>query len=348
MRRLLHTLGVAPGDVPEDSADRTAMYRSLLADRRLLLFCDDADSEGQVRPLLPGARGCLVIVTARPPLLGLPLTAWHNLELLSEAAALALLAEAVGDDRVADELDAARRVVQYCGYLPLALAIAGARLRVRPHWTVAELARRLSSEYRRLDELSTTGRRDVRATFALSYADLDPVAATLFRRVSLLGYADFGRGVASALLGGIQHLRAAETRLERLAEVRLIEVRGPLRFRLHDLVRLYAAERLEAEEPAADRREALRRGLDYYLLRCRENWRRLADPASPPEQRAEAEEWFDRSRTAVVTAVHRATAMGEPQLARELAEAVTPYLDSYGYPVDLAAVSDAAAGQHPG
>jgi hypothetical protein len=344
LRRLLHTLGVAPGGVPEDRADRTAMYRSLLADCRMLLFCDDAGYEDQVRPLLPGARGCLVIVTARPSLLALPLTAWRNLELLSEAAALALLAQAVGDDRVADDLEAARRVVQYCGYLPLALAIAGARLRVRPHWTVAELARRLSSEYRRLDELSTTGRRDVRATFALSYADLDPVAATLFRRVSLLGYADFGRGVASALLGGKQHLRAAENALERLAEVRLVEVTGPLRFRLHDLVRLYAAERLDAEEPEAARRDALRRGLAYYLLRCRDNWRLLADPASAPEQRAEAEEWFDRSRTAVVTAVHRAAEVGEPRLARDLAEAVTPYLDSHDYPVDLAAVSDALAG----
>src|SRR5262249_18275665 len=214
LRRLPHTPGGAPRGRPEDRADRTAMYRSLLADRRMLVVCDDAGAEDQVRPLLPGARGCLVIVTARPSLLGLPLTAWHNLELLSEAGALALLAEAVGDDRVADELDAARRVVQYCGHLPLALSIAGARLRVRPHWTFAELARRLSSEYRRLDELSTTGRRDVRATFALSYADLEPVPATLFRRLSLLGYADFGRGVASALLGGIQQLRAAENGLE--------------------------------------------------------------------------------------------------------------------------------------
>ena len=345
LRRLLHTLGVAPNAVPEDVAARTAVYRSLLAERRMLLFCDDAESEDQVRPLLPGARGCLVLVTARPSLLGLPLTAWRNLDVLSEAAAIALLAAGVGDDRLVDELDAARRVARYCGHLPLALSIAAARLRSRPQWTVAELARRLSDEYRRLDEL-TSGRHDVRASFALSYVDLDPVAKTLFRRLSMLGYADFGRGVASALLGGKQYLRKAEDALERLADVKLVEVTGPLRYRLHDLVRLYAAERLGAEEQIEVRRAALQRALDYYLLRTRDNWGILEDPTSTVDEREDAEEWFERSRTAVVAAVDRAAAVGEARLARRLAAALAPYLEHYVYPVDLAAVS-AAAGLDP-
>src|SRR5262249_17966323 len=277
----------------------------------------------------------------------MPLTAWRNLDVLPEGAALAFLAQAVGDDRVADDLDAARQVVRYCGYLPLALGIAGARLRSRPHWTVAELARRLSGAYRRLDELSG-GRRDVRATFELSHAELDAVAAPLFRRLSLLGYADFGRGVSSALLGGKQHLRAAENALERLADVKLIEVTGPLRFRLHDLVRLYAAERLGAEDESDSRRDALRRALGYYRIRCQGNWRVLADPESTVDERAEAEEWFDRSRIAVVAAVERAAAVGEVRLARELADAVTEYLETRGYPVDLAAVTETAARLSPG
>jgi hypothetical protein len=335
LRRLLHTLGVAPHDVPEGVADRTALYRSLLADRRMLLLCDDGGSEDQVRPLLPGARGCLVIVTARPSLLGLPLIAWRNLGVLAELAAVGLLAEIVGDDRVAGEPAAARQVVRYCGYLPIAIGIAAARLRSRPLWTVADLARRLSDEYNRLDEL-TVGRRDVRASFALSYTNLDPVAAELFRGLSLLGYADFGRGVSSALLGGKQHLRAAERALERLADVKLVEVTGPARYRLHDLVRLYAAERLDEEEPVEARRDALCRALDYYVLRCRAMWRVLADPLSTADRRAEAEEWFERSFTAVVAAVDRAAEVGEVRLARDLAEAVTPYLEAYGYSVDLA------------
>jgi hypothetical protein len=341
LRRLLHTLGIAPHEVPEDIAARTALYRSLLAGRRMLLLCDDAGSEEQVRPLLPGARGCLVLVTARPSLLGLPLSAWRNLDVLSEAAAVALLATGVGGDRIVDELDAARRVAGYCGYLPLALSIAAARLRSSPQWTVAELARRLSHGYRRLDELSS-GRYDLRASFALSYSHLDPVAVELFRALSLLGYADFGRGVASALLGGKRRLRDAENALERLADVKLVEVTGPLRYRLHDLVRLYAAERLQAEAPAGYRQAALRRALDYYLLRTRDNWAILADPGSAGQDRQSAQEWFERSRTAVVAAVDRAAAAGEAGLARELAAALSPYLDRYGYPVDLAAVSRAA------
>jgi hypothetical protein len=342
LRRLLHTLGVAPGDVPEALADRTALYRSLLADRRMLILCDDAGSAEQVRPLLPGARGCLVLVTARPSLMRLHLTAWLNLDVLSEAAAIALLAAGVGDDRVADELEAAGEVTRYCGRLPLALSLAAARLRSRPQWTVAELARRLSDEHRRLDELSGAD-NDVRASFALSYNDLDPVARSLFRGLSLLGYADFGRGAGAALLGGIDYVTAAENALDRLADVKLIEVTGPVRYRLHDLVRLYAAERLDAEVTVTARKSALRRAMEYYLIRTRDNWAVLADPLSTVDARAEAESWFGRSRSSVVAAVDQAATLGETRLAQQLAEAITPYLSGHGYPVDLAAVSATAA-----
>lgn len=342
LRRLLHTLGVAPADVPTEITDRTALYRSLLADKRMLIFLDDAASEEQVRPLLPGARGCLVIVTARPSLLRMTLTAWRNLDVLSEAAAIALLAAGVGDDRIADELEASRRVVRYCGHLPLALSLAAARLRIRPQWTVAELARRLSDEHRRLDELSGAD-NDVRASFSLSYNDLDPVARNLFRGLSLLGYASFGRGVSAALLGGIDHLREAEDALDRLADVKLIEVRGPLRYRLHDLVRLYAAERLDAEEPVGVRRAALHRALNYYRIRTTDNWATMDDPLSTVEDRTEAEQWFERSRSAVVAAVRQAATLGEARLAREIASAVTPYLEEYGYQRDLARIADTTA-----
>jgi NB-ARC domain-containing protein len=342
LRRLLHTLGVDPADVPVEISDRTALFRSLLADRRMLIFLDDAASEAQVRPLLPGARGCLVLVTARPTLIRLPLTAWRNLDVLTEAAAIALLAAGVGDDRVADELEAAKEVARHCGWLPLALSLAAARLRSRPQWTVAELARRLSDEYRRLDELSGTA-NDVRASFQLSYNDLDPVARNLFRGLSLLGYADFGRGVSAALLGGLEHLREAENALDRLADVKLIEVRGPLRYRLHDLVRLYAAERLDAEEPTSVRREALQRALNYYRIRTNDNWAVLQNPESAADDRHEAEEWFARSRSAIVASVKQAVSVGETRLAREIAAGITPYLERYGYQQDLSYVSDTAA-----
>jgi NB-ARC domain len=340
-RRILYALGMGAGSVPGDLAARQALYRSLLAERRVLLYLDDAASEEQVRPLLPAARGCLVVVTARPSLVGLSMGAWRDLDVLPERAAIALLAVSVGDSRVGAEPDAAAEVARQCGRLPLALGIAGARLRARPQWTVAELARRLADERRRLDELRI-GDRDVRASIGLSYADLDPTTAQLFRLLSLLGYADFGRGVTSALLGGAEHLAAAEAALERLADAKLVEVAGPVRYRLHDLVRLFAAERLRDDEPAAERRAARRRALAYYARRTREEWARLAARTATADDRAQAEQWFQRSRAAIVAAVRTAVAADEPEAASQLAAAVAPYLEAGGYPVDLATVVDAA------
>ena len=342
LRRMLHALGVAADAVPEDPAARQALYRSVLADRRVLLYLDDAGTEDQVRPLLPAGRGCLVLVTARPSLVGLSLTAWRNLDALTEPAAVALLTASVGDGRVHAEPEAASEVARHCGGLPLALSIAGARLRARPQWTVAELARRLADERRRLDELRI-GDHDVRASFGLSYADLDPIAARLFRLLSLLGYADFGRGVASSLLGGIEHLHAAEAALERLADVKLVEIVGPLRYRFHDLVRLFAGERLLAEEQPAEQKAALRRALLYYMRRTREVWARLSGPESTEEDRAEADQWLEHRRTAIVAAVLGAVDAGEPEMAWQLAASLSPYLETRGYPVDMASAAEAAA-----
>jgi tetratricopeptide (TPR) repeat protein len=342
VRRVLHALGVAADDVPEDPGARQALYRSVLADRRVLLYLDDAADEEQVRPLIPAGGGCLVLVTARPSLVATRLTAWRNLDVLAEAEALELLAVISGvRDRLADEPEAATQLARHCGYLPLALGVAAARLRNRPQWSVADLAARLEDERRRLDELHA-GNLDVRASIGLSYDDLDPVAGRLFRRLSLLGYANFGPGVAAALLGGQDRWPLSETTLEHLADVKLVEVAGPRRYRFHDLVRLYARERLEAEEPAAERQAALLRSLDYYIGRTRAQWQALADPSTGKLRRSDAEHWFERSRSAIVAAVLRCAEAGEPERAWRLAAAAAPYLESRGYPVDLARVSEIA------
>jgi tetratricopeptide (TPR) repeat protein len=344
LRRVLHAFGVVAADVPEDPGARQALYRSLLADRRLLLYLDDASTEDQVRPLLPAARGCLVLVTARPSLIGVSLTKGRNLDVLSEPAALELMATIAGDRaRLSAEPDAAAEVLRHCGRLPLALSIAGARLRSRPGWTVADLARRLADERRRLDELRV-GDLDVRASIGLSYADLDAEASLLFRRLSLLGYATFGPGVAAALLGGVDQWPASEMALERLADAKLVEIAGPRRYRFHDLVRLFAAERLEVEDAPDDRRAALLRSLDYYVERTRAQWRDLADPTVDIQRRADAEQWFERSRAGIVAAVRRCDEVGEPRRAWTLAAAAAPYLQSRGYPVDMATVSEIAVG----
>jgi hypothetical protein len=343
LRRLLHALGVPGPQVPEDTGARQAVYRSLLADRRVLIMLDDAGSEAQVRPLIPAGRGCLVLVTARPSLAAVGMTARCDLEVLADAAALALLASIAGShERLAAEPEAAAEVVRHCGHLPLALAVAGARLRDRPQWRVVDLAHRLADERRRLDELHA-GHLDVRASIGLSYADLDPTAACLFRRLSLLGYATFGPGVAAMLLGGADRWPASELLVERLADAKLIEPAGPRRYRFHDLVRLYAQERLEAEEPPGERRAALLRSLDYYRDRAREQWRTLNDPAASTAERAQAGTWFERTRDALVSAARQAEEEGEDQRAGELAAAAAPYLRQHGDPAGLAAVAEVAA-----
>jgi tetratricopeptide (TPR) repeat protein len=361
MRRVLHAFGVAAADVPEDPGARQALYRSVLADRRVLLYLDDAGADEQVRPLLPAARGCLVLVTARPSLLGSGLTAWRDLGALSDEAALAVLRVAVAGhargtpgaggpgpaaDRLAAETEATAEVVRLCGRLPLALGIAGARLRSRPQWRVADLAARLADERRRLDELHAGG-NDVRASIASSYAELAPETARTFRLLSLAGYASFGPGVAGALLGGEEPWRRSEVELERLADAKLVEIAGPRRYRFHDLVRLFAAERLAAEEPEAERRAALRRSLGYYVERTEEQWRALASAGAGDDPGIERgstapELWFDRTRPAIVAAVRRAAEAGEPATAIRLAAVAAPYLETRGYPVDLAAVSEVA------
>lgn len=343
--RLLRTLGLPAEAVPEDATARQALYRSVLANRCMLIYLDDAGSEGQVRPLIPSARGCLVLVTARPTLAGLPLNVWRNLDALDEAQAIALLSASVGDGRVEAEPAAAGAVAALCGHLPLALSIAGARLRARPRWTVGELSRRLADEQRRLDELRL-GHLDVRASIGLSYADLDPGSARLFRLLSLLEYADFGRSAAAALLGGNDHLREAETGLERLADAKLVEIVGAWRYRLHDLVRLFARERLQAEEPVEQQNAARQRALSYYVRRTRQVWARLVDPGSTTSDRAEAEQWFERRRTSIVAAVRHALESGEEGLARELAAAVSPYLQTHGSSSDLSAIGRALEAGH--
>lgn len=340
IRRLLHTLGVAADAVPEDTTTRRALYRSLLADQRVLLLLDDAGSEAQVHALVPGARGCLVIVTSRRPVLTHS-TASCRLDVLDAAAAVRLLAVTAGEERVAAEPEAAREVVERCGRLPLAVRIAGHRLRTRPTWTIAALAARLADERRLLDELRV-GDRDVRTSFALSYADLDLVAARLFRRLGLLGYAEFGPGAASALLGDGVPRENGEAALERLADAQLVEVVEAGHYRLHDLLRVFAMERLEAEERPEDQRAAARRMLTRYDRRTREMEDQLTRPESTDEERARAATWLELQRPVLVAAVRRAADLGEGETAWRLSAALAPFLIRRGYPVDLAVVAEVA------
>jgi len=263
----LRALGVEGTEVPEGLEERVRLYRSRLADQRVLVVLDNAASEAQVRPLLPGSQGCAALVTSRARLSGLEAAHPLTLDVLEADQAVELLAKLAGPGRVAAEPEAAAHIVRLCGWLPLAVRIAGARLAGRPHWRLAVLADRLADEHRRLDEL-TTGDLEVRASVALSYSGRGEQERRLFRLLGLLVAPSFPAWVAAALLE--MELGEAEGLLEGLVDAQLVEAAGQdqvgqLRYRLHDLLRVYARERVQVEESTAAQRASLERVLQTYL-----------------------------------------------------------------------------------
>jgi DNA-binding SARP family transcriptional activator len=263
----LRALGVEGAVIPDGLEERGWLYRSRLADRRVLILLDNAASEAQVRPLLPGSQGCAVLVTSRMRLSGLEAAHPLTLDVLEADQAVELLAKLAGAGRVAAEPEAAQQIVRLCGWLPLAVRIAGARLAGRPHWRLAELVERLADEHRRLDELRA-GDLEVRASVALSYRAQGKQERRLFRLLGLLVAPSFPAWVAAALLD--MTLAEAERLLERLVDAQLVEAAGQdqarqLRYRLHDLLRIYARERLQSEEPTPAQRASLERVLQTYL-----------------------------------------------------------------------------------
>ena len=263
----LRALGVPGAAIAESLEERVRQYRSRLADRRVLVVLDDAASEAQVRPLLPGSGGCGTLVTSRASLSGLEAAHPLPLDVLEADQAVALLAKLAGPARVAAEPEAAAAIVRLCGRLPLAVRIGGARLASRPHWRLALLAERLGDERRRLDELKS-GDLEVRASVALSYQGRGEPERRLFRLLGLLVAPSFPAWVAAEVLD--VELAAAEGLLERLVDAQLVESAGQdqagqLRYRLHDLLRVFARERLHQEEPAWAQRASLERLLGAYL-----------------------------------------------------------------------------------
>jgi transcriptional regulator with XRE-family HTH domain len=187
---ILRALGVEGHCLPQDMDSRARWYRSLLADRRVLVVLDNAAGEAQVRPLLPAGAGNAVLVTSRARLAGLTLSEVIDLGVLPPRQAVELLGKIVGACRIAAEPEAASQIAALCGYLPLALRIVGARLAAKPHWRAQRLADRLAAHHRRLDEL-TVGDLEVRASFALSYQGVGEMERRAFRLLGLLEMPDF-------------------------------------------------------------------------------------------------------------------------------------------------------------
>ncbi|MFS8201115.1 BTAD domain-containing putative transcriptional regulator [Streptomyces sp. CWNU-52B] len=236
---LLRTVEVPDEHIPVHLADRESLWRSLTAERRMLLLFDNVLSSDQVRPLIPSGPGCLVLVTGRPRLAELDGATPLPLPLLSPAGGLALLRRLLGGRRVDAEPGAAAELVALCGRLPLALRIVAARLANRPHWTLAYLAGRLRDDTARLDELAVE-QRSVRTALDLSYAAVPRRHQELFRLLGAHPGPDFD-GPAVAALAGLSPQRA-ESLLEDLLDARLLVQHTSGRYAFHSLVRDLARE----------------------------------------------------------------------------------------------------------
>ncbi|MFF1868906.1 BTAD domain-containing putative transcriptional regulator [Kitasatospora herbaricolor] len=240
----LVALGAPAESLPEGVEARSALFRSMVDGRRLLLVLDNAKDTAQVRPLLPGAVGCAVLTTSRTRLGGLPATVQEHLGVFRPDEALELLARTIGPQRLAEEREAALDLVVACGYLPLAVRIVAARLAARPSWTVQTLSKRLAVERRRIDELRI-GDLAVEAAFELSYRQLTADQARAFRLAAGVDGPDIGLAAAAALLDLDEY--DAEDLLESLVDVAMVDSPFPGRYRYHDLLRAFARRRPEQE-----------------------------------------------------------------------------------------------------
>ena len=337
--RMLRSLGLDPAAIPTDIDEAAARFRSLAAERRLLVVLDNASSAEQIRPLLPGSPTCGVLMTSRQVLATLEGARALHLDVLPEDGALELLGRVAGRERIGAEPEAANDVVRCCGRLPLAIRIAGARLAARPRWPVRELAAHLADAARRLEELQA-GELAVHASFEVSLQALedgpDPVdraAAAAFALLSLPDGPDLGVAAAARLVDLPE--TEAQALLERLVDARLLDSVRPDRYQFHDLVRLYARRHAGRRHTDAERQAALARVAGFYaavawrtLALVRPGNRRLA-AADPRWARgglefdgaAAALDWLETERANVLAALAQvalATAGDSPAIPPEL------------------------------
>jgi DNA-binding SARP family transcriptional activator len=360
LERFLRMLGVPGSQLPDGLEERAEMYRNLLADRRVLVVLDDASSESQVSPLLPGSGATAVIVTSRSRLAGLAGAAHVEVDVFDADKSLELLASIVGITRVQEQPQAAAAVAKLCGHLPLALRIAGARLSARPHWSIQQLLEHLTDETRRLDELQH-GDMGVRPSISLTYESASEQARRLFRRLALLELPVFSGWLSAALLD--QPLAPTLELLDDLVDAQLIEtdrsgagMHG--RYRFHELIRVFARERLAAEESAAERKAALERALGALLYVAEEahsryyggDYVRLHSEAQRwplPEPLigqlvSDPLSWYEHERAALVSGVRQAAQAGLVELCWGLALIAITLFESRMYLDDWREINETA------
>ncbi|NED91132.1 tetratricopeptide repeat protein [Streptomyces sp. SID11233] len=263
--QFLRALGAVPPS--GDAVELAALWRSFTADRRIAVMLDNSFTAAQIRPLLPGGPGGLVVVTSRRRLTGLRMegAGFHQLDALGTDAGVELLTRGIGADRVAGESAAVRRLVTLCGGLPLAVCLASARLATRPGQSVGALAEALgrNTQGGSLAALEVEGETSVHKALDESYAVLSEGAARLYRTLGLLPVRTFDAMIAAASCG--ESPQWSERRLDELVEANLVEDVGPDSCRFHDLVRIHAYDRARADDTSAAQEEVLRRFCDWCL-----------------------------------------------------------------------------------
>jgi DNA-binding SARP family transcriptional activator len=356
LEHMLRSLGVPAARVPDGVDARSALLRSELTGRRMLIVLDNARDSDHVRPLLPGG-DCLVLVTSRRRLGGLSARegARHlSVDVPPPPDAVALFAGVVGADRVAAEPAAAAALVELCARLPLAVRLAAEQAVRHPSWPLKDLLAELAGRRDRLAALALddSADADLRTVFAWSYEALDPDAAHVFRALGLHPGCDTGVPAAAALAEFAPD-RAA-TALARLVDASLVQERRPGRYELHDLLREYARDRADEGDP--DRDAAVGRLLDWYVHtaanargRLTRSPHRLPLPDAPPEgivpldfvDAGAATHWFDRERDTVVRLVDLAAAQGRHRTAAVLVQMCWIFLYLRGSRNQLLAVGRA-------
>jgi DNA-binding SARP family transcriptional activator len=359
IRGFLDAFAVPPDRIPPDLDAQAALYRTLLADRRVLIVLDNARDASQVRPLLPGTPLSLVIVTSRNQLLSLVATDGAQpivVDLLPSGEARSLLVRRLGTERIAAEPAAADQIIDSCAGLPLALSIVSARASANVRLPLADLAEELREARGGLYALDGGDiHTNIRAVFSWSYNALSPPAARLFRLLGLHAGPDIGLPGAASLIG--VPVPQARTLLTELTRAHLLTSRGNRRFTFHDLLRAYAGELAEAHDPAEDRRAAVRRVLDHYLgtaYRADELLRPSRDdvitlvPPSPlvtPEDlhdHREALTWFATEYHVLLVALRQAASDGFDVHTWQLAWALSSFSDRSGHWHEAAAFQETA------
>jgi DNA-binding SARP family transcriptional activator/tetratricopeptide (TPR) repeat protein len=356
VRGFLDALGVPGEKVPARPEDRTALFRSLLAGRRMLVVLDNARDAEQVRPLLPGAPGCLTVVTSRDRLT--PLVATDGalplvLPLPSDAEARELLARRLGADRLAAEPAAVDEIIARCARLPLALAVVAGRAATRPDAALGTLAAELgeaaasagaAGAVAELDAFDAADpATDVRAVLSWSYRALRPESARMFRLLALHPGPDMAPAAAASLAA--LPVPRARRALAELTTANLLVDHVSGQFCRHDLLTAYAAERVAADETEEDRRAAVRRVLEHYLHTAEAAAEALYAPraaarAEPPGPQVavgtfadpdDALAWFRAERGGLLAAVRLAAGTEEADLAEPLAWSCFTFLDRWGH-----------------